>query len=104
MRRGGVVPQRRQGGPEARTLRRLELPLPERTRLAVRVTEDGYPGVSLLAHPPVRFLDLPAAGLVGRKTENRMCDGMGTECHAEVRGAAHLLPSDRRERRWRARR
>src|SRR2546430_6249513 len=84
-------------------LRRLELPLPERTRLAVRIAENGYPGVGLLAHPTVRFLDFPAAGLVGRETEDWMRHGMGTERHAEIRCAGHLVPAARRPRRSPAR-
>src|SRR3989442_9081558 len=100
----GVVTHGGQGGPEARTLRRFELPLAERTPLAVRIAEDGYPGVGLLAHPTVRFLDLPTACLIGRETEDLMRHGMRTERHAEFRGAAHLVPADRREFPWRARR
>src|SRR5258708_16141906 len=76
--RGRVVRHGRQAGPEPGALHGLELPLAERTRRAVRITEDGYAGVGLLAQPTVRFLYLPAAGPVPDQTYNPMSHPVGS--------------------------
>src|SRR5439155_997843 len=90
------------GPRRASALGGLELPPPERARLAVRVTEDGYPSVGLLAQPTIRFLDLPLAVFVGRKTENAVRHRVGTERRPELGRAAQVVPADGRERRGRA--